>query len=41
VLPMPLRTILPMAASKLPFPVLGERLMQRLSELRARSASQP
>jgi beta-glucosidase len=35
VLPMPLRTILPMAASKLPFPVLGERLLQRLSELRA------
>ncbi|MET0861977.1 MAG: glycoside hydrolase family 3 C-terminal domain-containing protein [Microbacterium sp.] len=35
VLPMPLRTILPMAASKLPFPVLGERLMQRLAELRA------
>ena len=34
VLPMPLRTILPMAASKLPFPVLGERLLQRLSELR-------
>jgi len=34
VLPMPLRTILPMAASKLPFPVLGERLLQRLAELR-------
>jgi beta-glucosidase len=41
VLPMPLRTILPMAASKLPFPVLGERLLQRLSELRARSVTQP
>ncbi|NQX12142.1 glycoside hydrolase family 3 C-terminal domain-containing protein [Microbacteriaceae bacterium VKM Ac-2855] len=35
VLPMPLRTILPMAASKLPFPVLGERLLARLAELRA------
>lgn len=35
VLPMPLRTILPMAASKLPFPPLGERLLLRLSELRA------
>ncbi|NQX10339.1 glycoside hydrolase family 3 C-terminal domain-containing protein [Microbacteriaceae bacterium VKM Ac-2855] len=34
VLPMPLRTILPMAASKLPFPLLGERLLKRLGELR-------
>ncbi|WP_307276856.1 glycoside hydrolase family 3 C-terminal domain-containing protein [Arthrobacter sp. W4I7] len=34
VLPMPLRTILPMAASKLPFPQLGEMLLQRLVELR-------
>jgi beta-glucosidase len=34
VLPMPLRTILPMAASKMPFPLLGERLLQRLAELR-------
>lgn len=34
VLPMPLRTILPMAASKLPFPILGERLLGRLAELR-------
>ncbi|MGH1523789.1 glycoside hydrolase family 3 C-terminal domain-containing protein [Leifsonia sp. L25] len=41
VLPMPLRTILPMAASKLPFPVLGERLLQRLAELRqSRTAHQ-
>jgi len=38
VLPMPLRTILPMAASKLPFPVLGERLLQRLAELRQGAA---
>ncbi|MDX6369047.1 MAG: beta-glucosidase [Gaiellaceae bacterium] len=41
VLPMPLRTILPMAASKLPFPVLGERLMQRLAELRESPGGQP
>jgi beta-glucosidase len=41
VLPMPLRTILPMAASKLPFPVLGERLLQRLTELRESPASRP
>ena len=34
VLPMPLRTILPMAASKLPFPQLGELLLRRLGELR-------
>jgi len=39
VLPMPLRTILPMAASKLPFPVLGERLLQRLAELRRSPAA--
>ena len=41
VLPMPLRTILPMAASKLPFPVLGERLLQRLSELRLAGREAP
>ena len=41
VLPMPLRTILPMAASKLPFPVLGERLLQRLAELRRNPAARP
>lgn len=41
VLPMPLRTILPMAASKLPFPVLGERLLQRLAELRQSRAARP
>jgi len=39
VLPMPLRTILPMAASKLPFPELGERLLRRLAELRESSIS--
>ena len=41
VLPMPLRTILPMAASKLPFPVLGDRLLQRLAELRESPAGRP
>jgi beta-glucosidase len=41
VLPMPLRTILPMAASKLPFPVLGERLLQRLAELRESPVGYP
>ena len=41
VMPMPLRTILPMAASKLPFPALGDLLLQRLAELRLAGREAP